>query len=71
MALERAGFADRGWTIHDWRHFSAYMWLYDRNVDPAIVSKAIGHASIIFTIDRYTRPRGEVIEALSRAGDCT
>jgi integrase len=52
-SLKAAGFADRDWTIHTWRHVGAREWLYERHVDIADVSAALGHSDIGFTIDRY------------------
>jgi integrase len=68
-ALDLAGFAGSGWTLHTWRAFGACVWLFDRDADPGAVSEALGHSSVDFTLRRYTAARGSVAKTLTDVGD--
>jgi integrase len=56
-AAERAGLNDDGWPplrFHDLRHTFASHLIIDLGLDPAQVSRILGHARITITLDTYT-----------------
>jgi hypothetical protein len=57
------------WTIHDWRHVGACVWLFDRQADPGMVRYAGGWHSVAFMLSRYTSHRGSAIAYLTRLGE--
>jgi Phage integrase family len=56
-AAQRAGLNDDGWPplrFHDLRHTFASHLIVDLGLDPAQVSRILGHARITITLDIYT-----------------
>lgn len=53
-AVERAGLADRGITIHALRHSSA-SWMADEHVDMRMIKEMLGHSSIKTTEAIYAK----------------
>lgn len=47
------------WSVNDVRHYFACWMLFDVEVDIALVSRYLGHASIAFTLTRYVGVRGD------------
>lgn len=45
------------WHPHDLRHVAACWMLFDVHVDPAVVSRMLGHANPAFTLSRYVGVR--------------
>ena len=66
--LERARLP--GITFHDLRHTCASL-LFQRNVHPKFVQELLGHASIVITLDTYSRMLpgmgGEAADAMGEA----
>ena len=61
-AAMRAGWKMRSaksaqWHPHDLRHVAACWMLFDVRVDPAVVSRMLGHANVAFTLSRYVAER--------------
>ncbi|HZS62857.1 MAG TPA: site-specific integrase [Gemmatimonadaceae bacterium] len=53
-SLRRAGLAGAGITAHTFRHTFASMLIVGLKIDPARVSKQLGHAKVSITLDTYT-----------------
>lgn len=45
------------WHPHDLRHVAACWMLFDVKIDPAVVSRMLGHANPAFTLSRYVGVR--------------
>jgi integrase len=61
-AAKRAGWNMRSaqsaqWHPHDLRHVAACWMLFDVRIDPAVVSRMLGHANVAFTLSRYVAER--------------
>jgi integrase len=60
-AAQLAGLNDDGWPplrFHDLRHTFASHLIIDLGLDPAQVSRMLGHARITITLDIYAPVRG-------------
>ena len=56
-AAQLAGLNDDGWAplrVHDLRHTFASHLIIDLGLDPAQISRMLGHARITITLDIYT-----------------
>ena len=61
-AAEKAGWPMRSATVAEWhphhlRHVAACWMLFDLHLDPAVVSRMLGHANPAFTMSRYVGVR--------------
>lgn len=57
------------WHPHDLRHVAACWMLFDVGLDPAAVSRLLGHANAAFTLSRYVGVRGDLASAATTATD--
>jgi integrase len=57
------------WHPHDLRHVAACWMLFDVGLDPAAVSRLLGHANAAFTLSRYVGVRGDLATAATAATD--
>lgn len=57
------------WHPHDLRHVAACWLLFDVGLDPAAVSRLLGHANASFTMSQYVGVRGDLDSLATRATD--
>lgn len=57
------------WHPHDLRHLAACWMLFDVRMDPAVVARMLGHATVAFTLSRYVGVRSGAEAAANRLTD--
>jgi len=57
------------WHPHDLRHVAACWLLFDVRLDPAAVSRLLGHANAAFTMSQYVGVRGDLASVATTATD--